>query len=36
MVEYHHPVVQNGTVRIDLAPPPPPPPPPPFNRPALR
>ena len=21
MVEYHHPVIQNGTVRVDLAPP---------------
>ena len=24
MVEYHHPVVRNGTVRVDLDPPPPP------------
>ena len=23
MVEYHHPVIRNGTVRVDLAPPPP-------------
>ena len=22
MVEYHHPVIRNGTVRVDLAPPP--------------
>ena len=28
MVEYHHPVIRNGTVRVDLPPPPPPPPPP--------
>ena len=32
MVEYHHPVIRNGTVRVDLAPPPPPL----FYRPALR
>ena len=30
MVEYHHPVIRIGTVRVDLAPPPF------FYRPALR